>query len=457
MINWVLYAALVWMCVRGLSGRHDWALVAAVFFVPLTQALPSPLGAIGAPANILILTLLVARLRVARPPVTTPMPLRILLFLMMALLLKGLLHRVYLEQVGGRVYLNTLEVTFLVAKEWSMFALAYALTYRIVSSRLDVVKMWVAALLCVGGEALLASYERLQGVGRATAHLAEPNRAGAYFAAAGLLALALALLRTDRLRLAAFGIFTLCLGALFASLSRGALLAAATGLLVVLLLFYRHVHEGTSRLAVTVIVILVAMNGALLLPERVRQRILFTFTEGSESGEASVGLDKVDRSSEERLMLWRAAYEIIQANPLGIGFNTFATEIEEHTGLHKVAHNVYIQVCTELGVPALAVLLLLVAAVWWRCWRSFHASSDWQLRTMSLGLMGCWSALCVAVLFINPFFAFNLCGQFWILLAARLKLGDLERVAQESDPGAPGRARVAAGRGMAGYTARPEN
>jgi O-antigen ligase len=100
--------------------------------------------------------------------------------------------------------------------------------------------------------------------------------------------------------------------------------------------------------------------------------------------------------------------------------------------MSKVAHNVYLQLGTELGVAALVALLILVGGVAWRCWSVFRSAPEPVTRTMGLGLLGAWTALAVAVCFINPLLAFNFSGQFWILLAAASRAAQFAAPAEEA-------------------------
>ncbi len=435
MINWVLYLAMLYMVARGAAQRPEWVLLAAAFFVPLTQALPFPVGTIGASANILVGCLLLAWIRTKNQhPEQPSIPLRGLIIGMCLFILWGAAHRYQLEVVQGQIFRNDMEMVYGETKEWMMSYVAYFLVFLLVDSRETLRKMWLAGMVCAGGECTLAVYERLQGTGRATAHLDEPNRAGAYFAMAFAWFLAVALIHSGRMRKLAVGGTVMALAAVFASLSRGAMLAAGVGALLVLGFFYFRVREGASKLGVAVLILLAVINSSLLLPERVVDRVLMTFGGGSSTSR-ELGLnEEVDQSSGERLAIWSAAYTIMMENPGGIGFYTFPTVVVKYIPLAKVAHNIYLTVGTELGVAALIWLLLLVGAVWGKCLRAFNEARGTDERALGLGMLGAWTTLVTAVCFINPLFAFNLSGQFWILFAARMKVLLLdEQEAAESE------------------------
>ena len=444
MSSWLPYLVLLYACFQASTSRPQWALAMATFFVPMTQALPSPLGPLSAPANIVVLALVFAWRGVrAERPWIGPAPLRWRILLMAAFILAGYLHRVYLERSLGLMYLQPLGEVTGYAKEWVMSYVAYFLALRLAARAEDRLLAWMAALACGAAEGLLAIYERALGIGRATAHLAEPNRAGAFFACASLMLLAAALMLRGRLRWLACGGMVLGLGGLFASLSRGAMLAAGVGILVILAGFYFFVREAAGKLGVAVVVVLVGINASLLLPARVQDRIMETFGgRSAEAREAGTG-EGLDQSADERVVLWSAAIRMMQDRPFGVGFYCFSVEVSpyltRYQDMAKVAHNIYLQVGAELGVPALVALVLLILGIITEAWRAFRRAREPEDVALTLGVLGAWSGLAVAVFFVNPLFAFNLSGQLWILLAIAIRAGwDAEAAAEAGTPGRAG-------------------
>ncbi|MGH9478214.1 MAG: O-antigen ligase family protein, partial [Terriglobales bacterium] len=71
------------------------------------------------------------------------------------------------------------------------------------------------------------------------------------------------------------------------------------------------------------------------------------------------------KSSNTRLALWQAGMAMVEAHPLrGIGLGQFKSEVEEyavgHQDLDHIAHNSYLALASELGLPALAAYLLIL-------------------------------------------------------------------------------------------------
>jgi O-antigen ligase len=65
-----------------------------------------------------------------------------------------------------------------------------------------------------------------------------------------------------------------------------------------------------------------------------------------------------DKSAQSRFWLWEKAFDSILEHPLlGVGPNTFS--VENANGRSKVAHNLYLQMGAESGIPALFLFVFL--------------------------------------------------------------------------------------------------
>ena len=78
-----------------------------------------------------------------------------------------------------------------------------------------------------------------------------------------------------------------------------------------------------------------------------------------------------DQAKEARLIVWAAGMRMIQQHPLlGIGINNFKSVVAQYEVLDpdqrevvSVAHNTYIEIAAELGVPTLIVYLAVFIAI----------------------------------------------------------------------------------------------
>lgn len=181
--------------------------------------------------------------------------------------------------------------------------------------------------------------------------LYEPNYFAANLVLVIPLALAIASLQPRPGRRALWtGGALLLVAALFLTSSRGGFL----GLLVAAFVFvYRRRGAGAAIGLIAVLVLAV-------LPTPLGERAVATLFEHAE---APTGLQA---SNEAHLALFWGALRMIADAPLtGVGPYNFKALSAEYSGLaqNAIAHNTYLELAAELGLPVLAIFVLLVAAV----------------------------------------------------------------------------------------------
>ncbi|MGV8836006.1 O-antigen ligase family protein [Cellvibrio sp.] len=127
--------------------------------------------------------------------------------------------------------------------------------------------------------------------------------------------------------------------------SRGSQLALA---IVMAIMFRKSIFRIKSLVGVTVLVI----GLAYLLPEEQKERF------------RSTGNDK---TSQQRLLYWENGWEMMRNHPLdGVGFFNFIPYYERHYSgdmlydRAELPHNIFIQVGTDAGFPALILFILII-------------------------------------------------------------------------------------------------
>ncbi|MGH9533437.1 MAG: O-antigen ligase family protein [Terriglobales bacterium] len=147
-------------------------------------------------------------------------------------------------------------------------------------------------------------------------------------------------------------------------------------------------------------------------------------------------LVKPDYSDQEavqnRLVVWRAGLKIIADHPLtGIGLGNFKPMVEhfEHSGLRvdSLAHNTYIQLAADLGLPGLTLFLVLFSVAFVQAARAVRASGPGSLLWLAgngiqAGLLGC----AVGVFFLSA----GTQKLIWLMLALCPCLAALARRSQ---------------------------
>ncbi len=232
---------------------------------------------------------------------------------------------------------------------------------------------WAALRAVAGFTALLALYglvnalsgaERIGWLekwayrGMVTGSFVNPNHFSTW-AGFGLIAALALMLRDDpgerRLRAFWLALLVILLAGLALSFSRAGIAAVALGVLMLLagVVMRRRGWPGVGRLGVVV--------AALALPA------LFLLT-----GEGDMG-ERAASALGHRGQIYAMALELIAERPwLGSGLGSFSDASAKLRPIGMVliwgeAHNVYLELMVDLGVPAALSLLLAQALLLWRC------------------------------------------------------------------------------------------
>jgi len=144
---------------------------------------------------------------------------------------------------------------------------------------------------------------------------------------------------------------------LFATYARGAMLSIFIGLIFILII------KGlkTRYLLLTLLVITVVFFS---LPQSIKTRFLQTT---SDSGE-------LDESSQNRLALYSAGFEIVKQHPFGVGTGEIMNAMHQYYGSYVDCHNGFLETAAEYGIIGLSVFL-------WMLWVFFKASKDIYKRS----------------------------------------------------------------------------
>ena len=209
-------------------------------------------------------------------------------------------------------------------------------------------------------------------------------------------------------------------GAIFASGSRGAALAALVGALV--LLVPAAITRPLLRRALLLSIPVLLALGALFQYNALRQNVL----DRAQSG-------NVVSQAIPRTTIWRAAVRFVHDFPAGAGpdgmrhFLSHYQDPARHGALTlDYAHNDTLQFLGDLGIPGFALLLLLLLFLAVRAVRACRAlpyANDNRLSSSPWILRGCAAALLAALLHVQV--EFNLSARpplqlSFLLLAAVL-------------------------------------
>jgi O-antigen ligase len=407
-----------------------WYPLLTVAYLPFSRAYPLPFaGVTGANlTNLLILFGLVACLvdRSRRP---RRLPAGATEALILTWVLLGALSLLQTRQAGADLF--DLAQTF---RAWFAPIAFFFVARGLVRDRHDVsatlqVMAWttflVAALTWVEG--LDRGTRGTIEAARVPGLMGQPNSMGAFLGYYGVPLLAIGItLRPWRRGLPYVAGFLVAARASLFTFSRGAYLTVAGGAATVLLF-------GNPLLLVA------AGGGAAvtavafpqLLPDSVVERFGATTEHRILPGEDP--LQTLDRSSAHRLVIWGGAARMIAERPLqGFGLDRFHQEIGHYTAVPLKeddptdAHNAFVLVAAEMGLPALLVLLLVLVSYGGTALVVFFRRKGMVPdRPLALACLGNLAAIFISCMLGSRFSDESLVGYFWVLVALMVVVGRL--------------------------------
>lgn len=409
---------------------------AAVALLSFLDVLPTS-GSLSVPkaAGLLVAAAWFARISLRQDERTFFSAYPVLTWTMVAFLTWGAVTLLWADQVG-------VGVTAL--SRYGLNMLLLPIAYTAIRTRRD---LTLVLLALVTGALVAAAFGILQPpapelsgeAGRAGGTIGDPNE----LAAALIVGLALAagyLLARGRpaaLRIGGAIAIPICALGIFASLSRGGLIA------LLVLLVAGTILAGRWRVAMTGMLVLVVTAGVLYFTQiastAARERV--TTAQGGSG----------------RSDLWTVAWRMVQAHPVrGVGVGNFPIASPQYVlqpGLlrrselifapvPRIAHNTYLGVLAEMGIPGAILFLAIVLS----CFRfMFRAAGVWARmgdvgsEALARGVLLATVGMLAADFFISEMYE----KLFWIMLALgpavlalalRERESDVSRATPEPSP-----------------------
>ncbi len=222
--------------------------------------------------------------------------------------------------------------------------------------------------------------------------------------------------------------FALCFRGIMVCFSRGGYLAFALG--VYATTFFRSKFFFALLLGLSFIIY---MNPALL-PAGVRYRMGQTFvSNGADTSYIDKTLDdaeaNLETSSKRRVDVWKASMKMIKENPVfGIGYRLFESQIAYYwDGGTMDAHNTYIIIAAEMGIPALVAFIMIILLVLFESYMLYVGTQDAFAKSLALGFIGGLFGLLLSNMFGSRLDAQEVSSYFWILAALVYRLRYIDR------------------------------
>lgn len=238
----------------------------------------------------------------------------------------------------------------------------------------------------------------------------QPNMLGAFFAQFLPIFAGLAFLSKKlKNKILYIGLFSICLPALMFTYSRGAYLAIAGALIIMLFTGRRKIISGFMLMAIIAIFAQSILFGhGRIIPVSVRERFDSMKQEGREE----------DKSIELREAVWVLAKQRISESPIfgyGFGASDHILYLEEYN-IDLDTHNMYLDIALECGIPTLLIFIWLLFKMFKIGLWVFRMSDDYFYKAIGLGFCGCVSALAIGNFFGTRLTLFAANGYFAVVM-----------------------------------------
>ena len=127
-------------------------------------------------------------------------------------------------------------------------------------------------------------------------------------------------------------------------------------------------------------------------------------------------------SIRERIYGWESALQMIHDHPLtGIGINTFEHiypqyQLPQAKESLVHAHNIFLEIGAEMGLPGLIVFLWLLIKAFAMGWKALKKTKNSYLQFLLTGLLGSLVAFAINEELSYSFIIHNFFIFFWMLL-----------------------------------------
>lgn len=300
----------------------------------------------------------------------------------------------------------------------------YMIVYFIVANHLESSKqvpryLWAMLITCAivsiigiaqipGGHRVSAPFEGQVG---------EPNTLGGYLVF--MLSIVTGLFLTTpslRNQLIYGSLAVLFIIPLLYTQSRSSYLAAVPAMLTFLLLSEKKQWVLGAILALAIALPLVA-------PEAVKDRVMYTFTQGQRQKDVVVvGGMRLDTSTSARLVSWReAAKDWIKHPFLGYGV----------TG-YRFLDAQYFRVILETGFLGIFSFLLLLSSIFKQTSHSFRSSESPFQRGLCMGFMAGFVGLVTHAIGANTFIIVRIMEPFWFVTVMVVMIPELDKSTRDS-------------------------
>jgi len=189
-------------------------------------------------------------------------------------------------------------------------------------------------------------------------------------------------------------------------------------------------HKSKILFIIACAALAFAIANPWVLPKGVQYRMGMTVKSHAALGEGVVA-ESLDESAGNRIRIWRGAIAMVKDYPWwGVGYGAFPGYIGSYTAgeFPQVdAHNSYLLIAAEMGIPTLIVFVLVIGVGWYQARWLYIRTKDVTLRAIALGMLAGIEGLLVVNMFGSRMDDQAVSSYFWILLGLVMRGVLIER------------------------------
>ena len=239
----------------------------------------------------------------------------------------------------------------------------------------------------------------------------EPNTFGGYLVL--MLSIVTGLLLTSESRRQKFALAALALLIVvpfLATRSRGSYVA-------VIPMFIAFLVYSEKRVPLIVGAVLLSLLLPFVVPQSVKNRIMYTFTQKPQPGQIQIGGIRLDTSTSARIRSWTdvVTKDWIEHPLLGYGI----------TG-YRFLDAQYARVLVETGILGFSTFVWLIYSLFVKARVAYRRARDPLFRGLSLGFLAGLIAMLAHSVGSNTFIIVRIMEPFWVLAAMVIKLPEIQ-------------------------------
>ncbi len=281
------------------------------------------------------------------------------------------------------------------------------------------IKRFVFCLFLTCFIASIIGIFQIPGGGRVSApfegEIGEPNTFGGYLLFIGVVAAGLLAKTEDSKTKQILAVLILCIIPPFLfTQSRSSYLAIIPALMVLGLMADR-------RIIILGVLVLAILISPLLLPEAVKNRVMYTFNQPEEKGQIQIGNIRLDTSTSARLVSFKEALQDWPKHPL-LGYGVSGYQFVDAQ---------FPRVLTETGLLGLIAFIYLLFSIFKITLHNLKELKTPYFQGLAIGFLAGFVGLIVHAIGANTFIIVRIMEPFWFFAGIMVVMPEMERQQEE--------------------------